>query len=77
MGRKLSGKQLRTNLQLSGSLAVTGSAEFTQTDPTNAGSAIKVNGRIKMLEKQIGSYIASASIQIGNSQDSIDCGEFF
>tara|TARA_Y100001972_G_C7551115_1_gene277039 strand:+ start:298 stop:531 length:234 start_codon:yes stop_codon:yes gene_type:complete len=77
MGRKLSGKQLRTNLQLSGSLAVTGSAEFIQTDASDNAAAIKVNGRIKMLEQQIGSYIASASIQIGDNQDTIDCGGFF
>ena len=32
---------------------------------------------IKVLEEQIGSYIASASMQLGNSQDTIDCGGFF
>ncbi len=77
MGRKLSGKQLRTNLQLSGSLAVTGSAEFVQTDPTDTASAVKVKGRLKMLEQQIGDYIASGSIQNSNDTDIIDCGGFF
>ena len=36
-----------------------------------------INGRLKVLEQQIGNYIASASIQIGDSQDTIDCGGFF
>ena len=50
---------------------------FTQTSASDAGNALVVNGRIKVLEETIGSYIASASIQVGNSKDTIDGGGFF
>ena len=71
------------NLQLTGSfdvlgdLTVNGKSIFTQTSASDNESAIVVNGRIKILEQQIEGYIASASIQIGNTRDSIDCGGFF
>ena len=71
------------NLQLTGSfdvlgdLTVNGKSIFTQTSASDNESAIVVNGRIKILEQQIEGYIASASIQIGNTQDTIDCGGFF
>jgi len=71
------------NLQLTGSfdvlgdLTVNGKSIFTQTSASDNESAVVVNGRIKILEQQIEGYIASASIQIGNTRDSIDCGGFF
>lgn len=71
------------NLQVTGSfdvlgdLTVNGKSIFTQTSASNNESAVVINGRIKILEQQIEGYIASASIQIGNTQDSIDCGGFF
>jgi hypothetical protein len=71
------------NLQLTGSfdvlgdLTVNGKSIFTQTSASDNESAIVVNGRIKILEQQIEGYIASASIQIGNTRDSMDCGGFF
>ena len=71
------------NLQLTGSfdvlgdLTVNGKSIFTQTSASDNESAIVVNGRIKILEQQIEGYIASASIQIGNTQNTIDCGGFF
>src|SRR6056300_676359 len=71
------------NLQLTGSfdvlgdLTVNGKSIFTQISSSDNESAIVVNGRIKILEQQIEGYIASASIQIGNTQDTIDCGGFF
>ena len=71
------------NLQLTGSfdvlgdLTVNGKSIFTQTSASDNESAVVVNGRIKILEQQIEGYIASASIQIGNTQDTIDCGGFF
>ena len=37
---------------------------------------IVVNGRLKVLEETIGSYIETSSIQVGNTQDTIDCGGF-
>lgn len=71
------------NLQVTGSfdvlgdLTVNGKSIFTQTSASDNESAVVINGRIKILEQQIEGYIASASIQIGNTQDSIDCGGFF
>lgn len=71
------------NLQLTGSfdvlgdLTVNGKSIFTQTSASDNESAVVVKGRIKVLEQQIAGYIASASIQIGNTQDTIDCGGFF
>lgn len=71
------------NLQLTGSfdvlgdLTVNGKSVFTQTSASDNESAVVIKGRIKILEQQIEGYIASASIQIGNTQDSIDCGGFF
>jgi hypothetical protein len=71
------------NLQLTGSfdvlgdLTVNGKSIFTQISASDNESAVVVNGRIKILEQQIEGYIASASIQIGNTRDSIDCGGFF
>lgn len=71
------------NLQVTGSfdvlgdLTVNGKSIFTQISASDNESAVVINGRIKILEQQIEGYIASASIQIGNTQDSIDCGGFF
>ncbi len=71
------------NLQVTGSfdvlgdLTVNGKSIFTQTSASDNESAVVINGRIQILEQQIEGYIASASIQIGNTQDSIDCGGFF
>lgn len=71
------------NLQVTGSfdvlgdLTVNGKSIFTQTSASDNESAVVVKGRIKVLEEQIGNYIASASMQIGNTQDTIDCGGFF
>jgi len=71
------------NLQLTGSfdvlgdLTVNGKSVFTQTSASDNESAVVIKGRIKILEQQIEGYIASASIQIGNTQDTIDCGGFF
>lgn len=71
------------NLQLTGSfdvlgdLTVNGKSIFTQISASDNESAVVVNGRIKILEQQIEGYIASASIQIGNTLDTIDCGGFF
>lgn len=73
----------QNNLQVTGSFdvlgdfTVNGQSVFIQTSASDAGAAVVVEGRLKILEEQIGAYIASASIQIGNSQDSIDCGGFF
>ena len=65
------------SVDIKGDFTVNGQSIFTQTSASNAGNAIVVNGRLKVLEQQIGDYIASASIQIGNTQDTIDCGGFF
>ena len=73
----------QNNLQVTGSFdilgdfTVNGQSVFKQTSASDAGAAVVVEGRLKILEEQIGSYIASASIQIGNSNDTIDCGGFF
>jgi len=65
------------SVDIKGDFTVNGQSIFTQTSASDAGNAIVVNGRIKVLEKQLENYIASASIQIGNTQDTIDCGGFF
>ena len=65
------------SVDIKGDFTVNGQSVFTQTSASDAGNALIVKGRIKVLEEQIGSYIASASMQIGNSQDIIDCGGFF
>lgn len=65
------------SVDIKGDFTVNGQSIFTQTSASNAGNAIVVNGRIKVLEAQLENYIASASIQIGNTQDTIDCGGFF
>ena len=75
--------QTQNNLQVTGSfdilgdLTVNGQSVFVQTSASDAGAAVVVEGRLKILEEQIGAYIASASIQIGGTKDSIDCGGFF
>ena len=65
------------SVDIKGDFTVNGQTIFTQTSASDAGNAVVINGRLKILEQQIGSYIASASIQIGNTQDTIDCGGFF
>lgn len=65
------------SVDIKGDFTVNGQSVFTQTSASDAGNALIVKGRIKVLEEQIGSYIASASMQLGNSQDTIDCGGFF
>jgi len=65
------------SVDIKGDFTVNGQSVFTQTSASDVGNALIVKGRIKVLEEQIGSYIASASMQIGNSQDTIDCGGFF
>lgn len=65
------------SVDIKGDFTVNGQSVFTQTSASDAGNALVVKGRIKVLEEQIGSYIASASIQVGNTQDTIDCGGFF
>lgn len=65
------------SVDIKGDFTVNGQSIFTQTSASDAGNALIVKGRIKVLEEQIGSYIASASMQIGNTQDTIDCGGFF
>ena len=69
--------QVTGSVDIKGDFTVNGQSVFTQTSASDAGNALIVKGRIKVLEEQIGSYIASASMQIGNSQDTIDCGGFF
>lgn len=65
------------SVDIKGDFTVNGQSVFTQTSASDAGNALVVKGRIKVLEEQIGSYIASASMQVGNTQDTIDCGGFF
>ena len=73
----------QNNLEVTGSVDIkgdftNGQTIFTQTSASDAGIAVVINGRLKVLEQQIGNYIASASIQIGDSiKDTIDCGGFF
>lgn len=75
--------QTQNNLRVTGSfdiqgdLTVNGKSVFIQDDGTDAGLAVEVQGRMKILEKELAGYIASASIQIGGTKDSIDCGGFF
>ena len=65
------------SVDIKGDFTVNGQSVFTQTSASDAGNALVVKGRIKVLEEQIGAYIASASIQIGNTKDTIDGGGFF
>ena len=75
--------ETQNNLQVTGSfdikgdLTVNGKSIFTQTSASDNESAVVIEGRMKIIEQQIGDYIASASIQIGNTKDTIDCGGFF
>jgi hypothetical protein len=65
------------SVDIKGDFTVNGQSVFTQTSASDAGNALVVKGRLKVLEEQIGSYIASASIQVGNTLDTIDGGGFF
>ena len=65
------------SVDIKGDFTVNGQSVFTQTSASDAGNALVVKGRLKILEEQIGSYIASASIQVGNTKDTIDGGGFF
>ena len=65
------------SVDIKGDFTVNGQSVFTQTSASDAGNALIVKGRIKVLEEQIGAYIASASIQVGNTKDTIDGGGFF
>jgi hypothetical protein len=69
--------QISGSVNILGNLTVNGKSIFIQTSASDSESAIEVQGRLKLIEKQIGDYIASASIQIGNVRDTIDCGGFF
>lgn len=69
--------QISGSLDILGNLTVNGKSIFIQTSASNGESAVEVQGRLKIIEKQIVDYIASASIQIGNTQDTLDCGGFF
>ena len=75
--------QTQNNLRVTGSfdiqgdLTVNGKSVFIQDVGTDDGLAVEVQGRMKILEKELAGYIASASIQIGGTKDSIDCGGFF
>jgi hypothetical protein len=69
--------QITGSLDILGNLTVNGKSIFTQTSASDGESAVEVQGRLKIIEKQIVDYIASASIQIGNTQDTLDCGGFF
>ena len=62
---------------IKGDLTVNGQSVFNQTLADDDASAVEVNGRLSMVERQINGYIASASIKIGNTRDVIDCGGFF
>jgi len=64
-------------MDILGNLTVNGKSIFIQTSASDSGTAVEVQGRMKIIEKQIGDYIASSSIQIGNVRDTIDCGGFF
>jgi hypothetical protein len=64
-------------MDILGNLTVNGKSIFIQTSASDSGTAVEVQGRLKIIEKQIVDYIASASIQIGNTQDTLDCGGFF
>ena len=69
--------QISGSLDILGNFTVNGKSIFIQTSATDSGTAVEVQGRLKIIEKQIVDYIASASIQIGNVRDTIDCGGFF
>ena len=69
--------QISGSLDILGNFTVNGKSIFIQTSASNGESAVEVQGRLKIIEKQIVDYIASASIQIGNVRDTIDCGGFF
>ena len=69
--------QVTGSFDILGNLTVNGKSIFIQTSASNGESAVEVHGRLKIIEKQIVDYIASASIQIGNTQDTLDCGGFF
>jgi hypothetical protein len=65
------------SVTIKGNLTVNGQSVFNQTEANDDASAVEVNGRLSMVERQINGYIASASIKIGNTRDVIDCGGFF
>ena len=69
--------QISGSMDILGNLTVNGKSIFIQTSASDSGTAVEVQGRMKIIEKQIGDYIASSSIQIGNVRDTIDCGGFF
>ncbi len=69
--------QVTGSVDIHGDFTVNGQSVFTQTSASDVGNAVVIKGRLEVLEEQIGSYIASASIQVGNTQDTIDCGGFF
>ena len=69
--------QISGSLDILGNLTVNGKSIFIQTSASIGESAFEVQVRLKIIEKQIVDYIASASIQIGNDRDTIDCGGFF
>lgn len=69
--------QISGSVDILGNLTVNGKSIFIQTSASDSETAVEVQGRMKIIEKQIGNYIASASIQIGNVRDTIDCGGFF
>jgi len=69
--------QISGSMNILGNLTVNGKSIFIQTSASDSGTAVEVQGRMKIIEKQIGDYIASSSIQIGNVRDTIDCGGFF
>jgi len=69
--------QVTGSFDIQGDLTVNGKSVFIQDVGTDAGLAVEVQGRMKILEKELAGYIASASIQIGGTKDSIDCGGFF
>lgn len=69
--------QISGSIDILGNLTVNGKSIFIQTSASDTEASVEVQGRMKIIEKQIGNYIASASIQIGNVRDTIDCGGFF
>jgi hypothetical protein len=69
--------QISGSVDILGNLTVNGKSIFIQTSASDSETAVEIQGRLKIIEKQIGNYIASSSIQIGNVRDTIDCGGFF
>jgi hypothetical protein len=69
--------QISGSMNILGNLTVNGKSIFIQTSASDLETAVEIQGRMKIIEKQIGNYIASSSIQIGNVRDTIDCGGFF